>query len=162
MPVSTKKRTTKRSKTEESKLEIEAKLIEQELPEELDLADDTADSEEDDCNCTCTCSSCHHDSPPFNENLSDEDIEGLSLFFKALADPSRLKIVVALLRHGQLSVSEIAEQCNSTVSATSHQLAQLKMHRLVSGKRQGLRIYYKLCDYHISEGVKLAIEHIKE
>lgn len=136
-------------------------VLEKQVLTEEDVVD-SSDCDDIECTCTCTCPSCHHDSHAFTEELSDEDIEDLSLFFKALADPSRLKIVVALLRHGQLSVSEIAKECDSTVSATSHQLAQLRMHKLVSVKRQGLRNIYKLCDFHISEGIKLAIEHIKE
>ena len=94
--------------------------------------------------------------------MPGDDIEVLAAFFKALSDPSRLNIVYLLLKHQQLSVSDIANKTNMSLSAVSHQLATLRMRKLVTVKRDGVKNYYRLCDDHAFQVIATAIEHIKE
>lgn len=116
---------------------------------------------------TCTCSCCseineHQLALENGELMPSDDIEVLSAFFKALSDPSRLNIVYLLLKHKQLSVSDIANKTNMSISAVSHQLATLRMRKLVTVKRDGVKNYYGLCDDHVFQVIATAIEHIKE
>ncbi len=94
--------------------------------------------------------------------LPSDDVEILSAFFKALSDPSRLNIVCVLLKYRQLSVGDIATKVNMSVSAVSHQLAILRMRKLVMVKRDGVKNYYALCDNHVAQVIETAIEHINE
>lgn len=94
--------------------------------------------------------------------LPSDDVEILSAFFKALSDPSRLNIVCVLLKYRQLSVGDIAAKINMSVSAVSHQLAILRMRKLVMVKRDGVKNYYALCDDHVAQVIEMAIEHINE
>lgn len=94
--------------------------------------------------------------------MPSDDIEILAAFFKALADPSRLNIVCVLLKYKQLSVGDIALKTNMSLSAVSHQLALLRMRKLVAVKRDGVKNYYALCDNHVSRVIEMAIEHIYE
>lgn len=94
--------------------------------------------------------------------LPSDDVEILSAFFKALSDPSRLNIVCVLLKYHQLSVGDIAAKINMSVSAVSHQLAILRMRKLVMVKRDGVKNYYALCDDHVAQVIEMAIEHINE
>lgn len=115
----------------------------------------------------CTCGCCHnineHQLAIANgELLSSDDAEVLAAFFKALSDPSRLNIVYLLLKHQQLSVGDIASKTNMSISAVSHQLATLRMRKLVTVKRDGVKNYYGLCDHHVFQVIATAIEHIKE
>ncbi|MCA9133370.1 MAG: winged helix-turn-helix transcriptional regulator [Planctomycetales bacterium] len=62
---------------------------------------------------------------------------------KALSDPLRLRIV-RCLRHGELTVSDIALVLESEVVTVSHHLQTLKNAQLVSRRREGRFIYYRL------------------
>ncbi|WDC84672.1 autorepressor SdpR family transcription factor [Caloramator sp. mosi_1] len=67
----------------------------------------------------------------------------MNLPFKALADPTRRKIIM-LLKDGDLTAGEIAEHFNMTKPSISHHLNILKQADLVSDERKGQNIYYSL------------------
>ena len=60
-----------------------------------------------------------------NEIISERELERLSLTYKVLGDPSRLKIVMAL-RSGEMCVCDLAAFTGVSESAGSHQLRRLK------------------------------------
>jgi len=62
---------------------------------------------------------------------------------KALGDPSRLRIL-DLLRHGEMSVGDIAEFLETQVVNVSHHLQILKQTQLVTARREGRFIYYQI------------------
>src|SRR5262245_24011180 len=63
--------------------------------------------------------------------------------FKALADPTRRKIL-QLLRAGELSAGELAEHCDMSKPSVSHHFMVLKNADLITSRRQGQNIYYAL------------------
>ena len=67
----------------------------------------------------------------------------LNLPFKALADPTRRKIIL-LLKDGDLTAGEIAEHFDMTKPSISHHLNALKQSLLVTDRRMGQYIYYSL------------------
>lgn len=67
----------------------------------------------------------------------------VSKFFKALADPTRRKIL-KLLRESDLSAGEIADHFNITKPSISHHLNILKQSGLVLDERKGQYIVYSL------------------
>ncbi len=71
--------------------------------------------------------------------LSDKYIERLSQLFKAMADPSRIRILRALEKD-EMCVCDLAALLGITESAVSHQLLYNVMfvvfHTLVQQKRQ--------------------------
>jgi len=85
----------------------------------------------------------------------------LSETFKLLADPTRLKIILAL-REEELCVCDLAALLKVTRSAISHQLRQLRNLRLVKYRRDGKIAYYSLKDTHIYALVDTAMEHLQE
>ncbi len=72
----------------------------------------------------------------------------LSSFFKALADPTRLRML-NLLMHSPLCVCEMAGMLKLTQPLVSRHLAYLRNSGLVEGSRQGLRINYELNEQHL-------------
>lgn len=62
---------------------------------------------------------------------------------KALSDPHRLKIVAAL-RYGELTVSDIAELLETEIVTVSHHLRIMKHSNLVTVRREGRFMYYQL------------------
>lgn len=63
--------------------------------------------------------------------------------FKALADPSRRRIL-ELLAGGDLSAGEIAAHFDMAKPSVSHHLAILRHARLITDERQGQSIIYHL------------------
>ncbi len=67
----------------------------------------------------------------------------LNLSFKALSDPTRRKIL-QMLRIGNMTAGEIAEQFNISKPSISHHLNILKQADLISDERAGQNIIYSL------------------
>lgn len=88
-----------------------------------------------------------------------------SQLIKAMANPHRLEIV-DLLCQMERSVEEIAGEVNLSVANASQHLQQLKKARLVSVRRDGNHIYYRLASeevYKSLSGLKvLAMEGFTE
>ncbi len=93
--------------------------------------------------------------------LSEAAIENLCQTFKALGDRSRLKILWAL-ENQEMCVCDLAALLGITESAVSHQLRLLRTLRLVKNRRAGTILYYRLSDQHVSELVRIALEHVQE
>lgn len=73
------------------------------------------------------------------------EIEELSEFFKALSDPTRLRLIKLLHDHnGSLCVNALAHQLDVSQSAVSQHLRVLRQAGLVKGDRQGHRVHYSL------------------
>ena len=95
------------------------------------------------------------------EAISDQELDRLSLTYKVLGDPNRLKIVMAL-RNVEMCVCDLSAYTGLTDSAVSHQLRRLKDLALVKSRRAGQIIYYSLDDEHVSEILKVGLGHIRE
>ena len=83
----------------------------------------------------------------------------LARTFQALADPTRVRIISALLKT-ELCVCDIAALLGVTQSAISHQLRQMRDLRLVKSRKEGRIVYYTLDDKHISDLFKRGVEHL--
>lgn len=71
------------------------------------------------------------------------DDKRFSKIFKAIGDRSRLKII-ALLRNGEKSVNEITKAVGLSQSTVSRHLGVLKEAEVVSDRREGQQVYYRL------------------
>jgi len=80
---------------------------------------------------------------------ADEAIEVTADLFKALCDPTRLKIVNALMLE-EICVCDIAAVLGMSQPAVSHHLKLLRDARLVRTRRDGKTVYYRLDDEHVS------------
>ncbi|RFU62706.1 metalloregulator ArsR/SmtB family transcription factor [Bacillus sp. V59.32b] len=90
--------------------------------------------------------------------LDEETLFIVSQTFKALSDPTRLRIL-HLLFNGEYSVNDIAEKLSLLQSTVSHQLRFLKNLRLVKFRREGTSLYYTHDDEHVMDILKQTIEH---
>ena len=66
--------------------------------------------------------------------------------FKTLANVTRLRMLHALSRSGQLCVGELAEALNMKPQAVSNQLQRLTDRGIVESRREGVQIYYSIVD----------------
>jgi ArsR family transcriptional regulator, lead/cadmium/zinc/bismuth-responsive transcriptional repressor len=92
--------------------------------------------------------------PCFNQELvagirlrlpQEEAIDRWSVLHGALADATRLKILLAL-GHGELCVCDITHVLGLSVSAISHQLRKLRHLGLVRFRTDGKMAYYSLVE----------------
>ena len=95
------------------------------------------------------------------EVISDRDLERLSLTYRVLGDPNRLKIVM-VLRTVEMCVCDLAAFTGLSESAVSHQLRRLKDLALVKSRRDGQIIYYSLDDEHVTGLLEVGLEHVRE
>lgn len=93
-------------------------------------------------------------------SLSDQDIENAVLIFKALSDPTRIRILY-LISKQECSVSHIAEKLNLSQSAVSHQLSFLRSLRLVRSRREGRTMYYTCDDDHVVKLLHQTLIHVQ-
>lgn len=92
-------------------------------------------------------------------NLPEEEILELVVgTFDSLADPTRAKLLYALIRR-PLCVRDLALTVGASESAVSHQLRVLRDRRLVKAVRRGHLIEYRLDDHHVAALFKEAEFH---
>ncbi|NOY78317.1 MAG: helix-turn-helix transcriptional regulator [Calditrichaeota bacterium] len=97
-----------------------------------------------------------------NRNLTSlKETRDMAGLLKSLADPTRLRIVQALLLE-ELCVCDISAIVNVSISAISHQLRLLRNMRIVKFRKQGKQVFYSLDDEHIAQLVQTALEHVSE
>jgi DNA-binding transcriptional ArsR family regulator len=91
--------------------------------------------------------------------IDDASAIRLADTFKALSDPTRVRIISALL-HDELCVHELADAVGASQSAVSHQLRTLREMRLVRFRKEGRHVFYTLDDDHIYQLFRQGLEHI--
>jgi len=79
--------------------------------------------------------------------------------FRALGDPSRVRILAALVE-GEINVSSLAEISGISESAVSHQLRTLRLMRLVRSRKEGRQVFYSLDDDHIEALFLQGLNHV--
>ena len=93
--------------------------------------------------------------------VSGEALERAARIFRALGEPSRLRLLVFLTR-GDACVTEVAEAEGDEISTVSQRLRVLRNEGLVSRRRQGKHIVYGLADQHVVDMIFNALEHAAE
>jgi ArsR family transcriptional regulator len=73
----------------------------------------------------------------------DRELETVDLMLKALADPTRLRIV-GLLHHGETCVCNIHSSLRISQPKASRHLAYLRRAGVVEAEKRGLWVYYRL------------------
>lgn len=91
--------------------------------------------------------------------VDDQRAMQLAEMFKALSDPTRVRIV-SLLLESELCVCDLATALDMTQSAVSHQLRSLRDLRLVRWRREGRQIFYTLDDDHVADLFCRGLEHV--
>lgn len=82
--------------------------------------------------------------------------------FRAMSDPTRIKIIFSLCQENELCVSDIASIIGTSNSAISHQLRTLRNMRLVKYNKVGKVTYYSLDDIHINNLIAEGLRHVEE
>jgi ArsR family transcriptional regulator, zinc-responsive transcriptional repressor len=92
-------------------------------------------------------------------DLPDEDQVDLAVeVFRMLADPTRVRLLW-LLREGEQPVGALTESVAKPQALVSQHLAKLRLARLVTTRRQGSHVFYRLANEHVAQLVADAIHH---
>jgi DNA-binding transcriptional ArsR family regulator len=92
------------------------------------------------------------------EMPNDEQVHLAAESFRLLADPTRIKVLWALLQ-GESSVACLAELAGAAPTAVSQHLAKLRLAGLVKGRREGTFVYYSAADNHVKALLDQALNH---
>jgi DNA-binding transcriptional ArsR family regulator len=85
----------------------------------------------------------------------DVSTEAVSRYFRVLGDPTRIRIIEALLER-ERTVFEIVELLGAPQSRVSNHLACLRWCRLVESERRGRTVVYRVADERVSHVLELA------
>lgn len=91
--------------------------------------------------------------------ISDPVASRLAELFRALGDPSRVRMIAALTE-GEANVNRLAEVAGISESAASHHLRGLRLMRLVRARKNGRQVFYSLDDDHIANLFRGSLDHI--
>lgn len=84
----------------------------------------------------------------------------LAELFKALSDPTRLRIISLLLEH-EVCVHSIEMTVGMTQSAISHQLRFLRQLQLIKYRKAGRHVFYSLNDEHVRVLFEQGLLHVE-
>jgi ArsR family transcriptional regulator len=91
--------------------------------------------------------------------LDDRIIARMAEIFSALGDPSRIRIIAALIGQ-ELHVGALAVIVGISESAVSHHLRGLRQLRLVRARKDGRQVFYSLDDQHIEDLFQRSLDHV--
>ncbi|MEO6510214.1 MAG: metalloregulator ArsR/SmtB family transcription factor, partial [Nocardioides sp.] len=90
----------------------------------------------------------------------DEQVLLAAEIFRLLADPTRVHLLHAL-SGGELSVNGLAESVGRRNGQVSQHLAKLRLARLVTTRRQGNQVLYRVVNEHVSQLVEDVLDHVE-
>ncbi len=91
--------------------------------------------------------------------MNESTVEQLADLFDELSDPTRLRIIAALLEC-EMSVGELARTVGLSTSAISHQLHGMRDRRLIRMRKQGRHVFVCMDDEHVIELFKRGLDHV--
>lgn len=91
----------------------------------------------------------------------DAQLQKTAEMFKAVSDPTRLKIINALIL-SEMCVCDLAALIDRTQPAVSHHLKVLRQLQLVKYRREGKTVYYELDDEHVRNVFHQGLLHTSE
>jgi len=84
-------------------------------------------------------------------------------FFKALSDPTRVRLVACLIKcRRACTVSEVADCCSVDFSVVSRHLAMLEQSGLLTAEKKGRSVHYAARHQHLSQMLRALADAIDE
>ena len=92
--------------------------------------------------------------------LGVDEADDLAEMFRLLGDPTRVRILFALLEAGELCVCDVASVVDTTDTKVSQAMRLLRSAGVVRNRRDGRNIFYRLDDAHVRMLLDLSREHL--
>ena len=94
-------------------------------------------------------------------SLIDVDVAGdLAELFRLLGDPTRVRILFALLEAGELCVCDVAAVVETSETKVSQAMRLLRSAGVVRNRRDGRNVFYRLDDAHVRMVLDISREHV--
>ena len=93
--------------------------------------------------------------------VSRDEAERLAQLFRLLGEPSRARILYALVEAGELCVGDLAELVEVAETSVSQALRLLRTAGVVRHRREGRHVFYRLDDAHVRVLLDLSREHLR-
>src|SRR5215213_9854386 len=88
---------------------------------------------------------------PFALRESPTEPELVGKYFRALGDPTRVRILELLRDHDELSVTELVARLDQSQPKVSNHLACLRWCGFVHTRREHPTVYYRVADERVTE-----------
>ncbi len=95
------------------------------------------------------------------EILDEHMAAHVAELFTAFGDTSRVRIL-ACLSAGEQNVGALAHSVGISESAVSHHMRQLRHLRLVSSRKAGREVFYRVDDPHVLTLFWQGVHHVQE
>jgi DNA-binding transcriptional ArsR family regulator len=92
--------------------------------------------------------------------MATDEATALAEQFRLLGDPTRVRLLYALLEAGELCVADLATTVGLPENTVSQALRLLRTAGAVRSRRAGRRIYYAVHDEHVRLVLDLARQHV--
>lgn len=92
--------------------------------------------------------------------LPEDELSRAAAMFKLLGDPTRARLLYALLDAGELCVCDLAAATGTLEVTVSQALRLLRAAGVVTGRRSGRLVYYRLADAHVRMLLELTHQHV--
>lgn len=112
--------------------------------------------------CEVECLHPEHVAPLLRRLIPIGDAERIASIFGLLADPTRSRVLHALSLTKELCVCDLALLVGKSQSAMSHQLRLLRMQGIVTRRKAGRIVYYRLADAHVRHVFADVVRHSQE
>jgi ArsR family transcriptional regulator, cadmium/lead-responsive transcriptional repressor len=96
------------------------------------------------------------DSAPFRIRAAPLAVDLVAKYFRALGDPSRLRILELLRDEGELSVGQLVERLVLPQPKVSNHLACLRWCGFIDARREGRTVYNRIADPRVEALLDLA------
>lgn len=93
--------------------------------------------------------------------ISPSEAVDLAEVFRLLGDPTRARVLYALLEAGELCVCDLAATVDEPQPKISQGLRLLRAAGVVKHRRSGRMVYYSLSDSHVRLILDLSREHLR-
>ncbi len=93
-------------------------------------------------------------------SLPFEDVERITELFRLIGEPTRVRLLYALVEAGEMCVCDLAAVVDAPETSVSHALRLLRMAGIVRTRRDGRMIYYSLTDAHVRLLLDVTAEHL--
>jgi len=92
--------------------------------------------------------------------LDIDEAADLAEMFRLLGDPTRVRILFALLEAGELCVCDIAAAVDTSETKVSQAMRLLRSAGVARNRRDGRNVFYRLDDAHVRMLLDLSREHL--
>ena len=97
---------------------------------------------------------------PVPITLDEHSAAHVAELFRAFSDTSRVRIMSALL-NGEMNVSALSRAVGISESAVSHHMRGLRQMRLVTARKDGKEVHYRVEDEHIIHLFQQGVKHVR-